>query len=207
MMKRILTASMTLCLLLIFTSSAWSLYIYDGELVDVGDVDTYLASATQEEVGGSAGDENELNWINTTLFDLGLISSYYTMSDFDKSDTDGGAGWLQAYSAPDVVAPCTFAYNLVTSDGERLFPDYFLVKTGNLNEVNAPDYRWFLFENNELLDWAVINLQEQGYSLLELGRISHVDTVGTAPVPEPATMLLLGSGLIGLAGFRKKFKK
>ncbi|HPH51232.1 MAG TPA: hypothetical protein PLB08_10460 [Deltaproteobacteria bacterium] len=73
MMKRILTASMTLCLLLIFTSSAWSLYIYDGELVDVGDVDTYLASATQEEVGGSAGDENELNWINTTLFDLGLL--------------------------------------------------------------------------------------------------------------------------------------
>jgi len=67
---------------------------------------------------------------------------------------------------------------------------------------------WYEVSNTDLDDQTVI-----GGGIVDTwangqGQISNIALYGnSSPVPEPATVLLLGTGLVGLAGFKKKFKK
>ncbi|MCB2180975.1 MAG: PEP-CTERM sorting domain-containing protein [Desulfobulbaceae bacterium] len=155
---------------------------------DVGAIDNLLAGT---ELGNS-GDENEINWINTVL------DTNYTVDDYLKYDTDDGTGWIQLADDNSV-----YAHSLSSE------PAYFLIKTGNLK---VSEFDTFLYENLAGLNWGVIDLLDQiGADVLEIkniGKLSHVGEFDTSPVPEPATMLLFGTGIAGLAGIsRRKSKK
>jgi hypothetical protein len=145
-------------------------------LVDVGGLDKFVDAAKL----GNSSDADELSWVN------GLLGTKYL--SLVKYDTPKDATW-QYLTDPNAVA--------LQLKG---IPEYFLIKTGNVGTFDH-----FLFKNSN--DWAVVDLMTSfgdGYEIKNLGKFSHIDEIGSTPVPEPGTILLLGAGMFGLAIFGKR---
>ena len=74
---------------------------------------------------------------------------------------------------------------------------------------------WYLIPQGSTvsyMEFTVVDFSSEYNSDIQSSRANYTYRVDIydavpAPVPEPSTILLVATGLVGLAGFRKKFKK
>jgi hypothetical protein len=184
-----------------------SLAVYSSShaltLADVGAVDTLIVYANV-----NSGDGSELDWVNHVLFGNDSKLYYTTMKKVDTADLPADPAPWQSV---DDGQPDTRLY---AYDFQTYAPEYFFIKVGQEgNSIKSDDpgifYDHFLYKNIGNLNWGVVelNLSAGMVDISGVGKISHTAEFGGSPVPEPATVLLFGSGLMGLAGILRKRRK
>lgn len=183
-MKLIKLSFGALCGLLLLAGSALGLTIESGS-ISVGELDIakYMKNLP------NSSEAEELAFVQESLGAQYFISSTYDVTSGDWEQVDG----YNTYYALELNSPT----------------EYFLLKLGQPQggQVTIP-FSHYIYENKEDLLWAVVDYSIWGTGpggSINIGRVSHVGEIN--PIPEPGTMLLLGVGLVGLVGMRRKMLK